>query len=179
MFVALVWLLFIDVVFGKNVKFYMNNCIAEELVLDNFHNYTGVLVTDPPKVMDADSQSLFEYEYASKAIAGSLLDGNLNYYPQNETASKFFHYFINVNSTGGLFLDVVDEKSSNAPKLDATFCADIELNQNALPEVIGTYFWIKDTTMFSKCADSTPIIPGCQYMFNCSYPNPCNVTGDI
>ncbi len=160
---------------AANVKFYMNSCIQEKLVLNNYHNYTGKLISDPPPSMVANTQSSFEYSYALHAIDGSILDGNLNYYPSNEPASKFFHYFININSTGGLFLDVVDEKSGG-PTIDSTFCTDIELNNNNLPSIIGTYFWIENANSFSNCYKDTPIITGCKYMFNCSFPNPCNVT---
>eukprot|EP01084_Bolivina_argentea_P274210 467316_1 len=175
---VMIWMMIhlVCIICGENVKFYMNSCIEEELMLYNYHNYTGVLITDPPASMKGNSQSMFEYSYATKAIYGSVLDANLNYYPSNESESKFFHYFINVNNTGGLFLDIVDEKSSTAPKINATYCSDVELNNNALPSIIGAYFWLQNTNTFTSCRQATPIINGCNYVFNCTYPNPCNST---
>ena len=47
------------------------------------------------------------------------------------------------NSTGALFLVVVNEKGNGEPKLNSTVCCDVELNNNILVSNIGTYHWIR------------------------------------
>merc|ERR1719469_367006 len=64
---------------GANIKFIINDC-ATDLVLHNYHNYTGKTLTPPPQTIEKGSSGQFEFQYAAKAEFGSVLDANLNYY---------------------------------------------------------------------------------------------------
>lgn len=149
--------LFISTIFGDTVKFYLNECI-DNLELDNYHNYTGVALSTPPNAITADSSvAIFEFEYASRAEFGSLLDGNLNYF-QAGTKTILLHYYFNVNVTGGIYSDVEDHHV-----LGAQICTDVKQNDGTLPSVVGVHVWWLENSTYEACAKATNEIPSCTY----------------
>merc|ERR1719477_403348 len=135
MFAVLFAVLFQICVRGGNIKFIINDC-ATDLVLHNYHNYTGRTITPPPQTIAKGTSGLFEFEYAAKAEFGSMLDGNLNYYQKGEDNDNYVHYFWNVNITGGVYYDL------EGPYLGRYVCTDIPSNNGTLPSVLGTYMWV-------------------------------------
>ena len=45
------------------------------MMTENYHNYTGKVVSAPPKEIKKDSQTVIEYEYGRLPIFESYLDG--------------------------------------------------------------------------------------------------------
>mmetsp|Transcript_42049 Transcript_42049/g.51747 ORF Transcript_42049/g.51747 Transcript_42049/m.51747 type:complete len:157 (+) Transcript_42049:47-517(+) len=146
----------IGLTLSGNVKFYMNDCVGY-LYLDNYHNYTGILLQEPTLEVNDFEQGTFEYQYASRSEFGSLLDGNLNYYGRG-TKNILVHYFYNVNTTGGIYADIEDHHT-----IGSKICTDVEQNKGTLPSVIGVYFWYIANSSFDACKSATPAIDSCTY----------------
>lgn len=144
----------------QNVKLYINDCY-EDLVLENYHNYTGdVLVAPPPKIAKGTS-TMVEYEYARFPEFGSYLDGNINYYGSSGTGLTDLHLFLNVNETGGVYAFV----TASAGVLNSTGCLDVEDNKGTLPSVIGIYAYFTANQTNQECKSSSPPIDNCKYIF--------------
>ena len=143
-------------VHGESIKFIMNNCVGD-LVLHNYHNYTGDTVTPPPESLSLFSSGTFEIEYAKHEEFGSVLDGNLNYYQKGESNDNIIHYFFNVNITGGVYYDI------EGPYLGTYVCTDIPSNNGSLPQVFGAYMWWGSNATLDKCKDAANTIPNCAY----------------
>ena len=150
-------LLFGIVIKSENVKFYLADCVGN-LGLDNYHSYTGDVITPPPTNVSLGSTAMFEFEYASRAEFGSYLDGNLNYFAPGASATNLLHYFWNVNSTGGIYYDI-----EYSAVIGSSICSDVEQNKGKLPQVIGAYIWWIANSTFDKCKSVTNEIPQCTY----------------
>ena len=152
----------IAIVHGENVKFYLNECI-EDLELHNYHNYTGKVLSEPPKKVEKDSSILlFEFEYARIALFGSKLDANLNYYQAGaDEKPPYFHTFFNINETGGIYLDVESHFS-----MGAKYCMDVQENGGKLPSVFGYYVWWKANSTFDGCKKATKTIADCTHFYD-------------
>ena len=176
-FVAIFLTLFYTQSNGATVKFYLNECV-DDLVLDNYHNYTGKITIPPPtNIKENSSALLFEYEYASKAEFGSLLDGNINYYKSkafitdknnnqilNVYASDILlHVFVNINATGGIYVSVQTNKNE---ELSGSACSDVPNNGGTLPKVVGVYAWFTTNQTETECKAQTPPITDCKYTFD-------------
>ena len=145
---------------GSTVKFFVNDCM-EDLFLKDYHNYTGKIVTPPPQIIKQNSSVLlFEYEYAAKEEYGSLLDGNINYYPYSSaTFFPEFHIFVNINTTGGLYLSI------QAPFVwNGSACMDVDNNGGVLPSVVGIYSWFVTNQTETQCQLNTPLISDCKHV---------------
>ena len=62
-----------------NVKFVLNNCV-DNMVLHDYHNYTGILEVPPPDKVEKGTSAIWEYEYTKRVEFGSVLNSNFNYY---------------------------------------------------------------------------------------------------
>eukprot|EP01084_Bolivina_argentea_P284828 488250_1 len=144
---------------SQNVKFYLNDCMGN-LTLANCHNYTGIAIIPPPSNVIYGSSAIFEYQYASKAEFGSLLDANVNYAVKGQASYDLLHYFFNVNSTGELYTSV--EMGNLSYILAHDICTDIKQNQGTLPSVIGLYVYYTNSTL-NQCKSITKEIPSCTY----------------
>eukprot|EP01084_Bolivina_argentea_P031963 59138_1 len=144
---------------ASTVTFHLNECMYD-LRLDDYHNYTGKIVTPPPQNISVDSSVLlFEYEYAKKAEFDSVLDGNINYFtPRSSNLSDAFHIFVNVNKTGGVYLSV-----QPPPEFNGTGCMDVPNNSGTLPSVIGIWAWFTDNQTETQCQSDTKPINNCKY----------------
>jgi len=141
---------------GEKVKFVINNCLCD-MVLHDFHNYTGILDVAPPASIAKGTSAVWEYEYASRVEFGSVLNSNFNYYQKGETTDNIVHYYFNVNTTGGIFASI------QGPYLGYKLCVDVPYADGTLPQVIGTYLWWRDNTTDSQCASQIPAINNCAY----------------
>ena len=142
----------------ENIKIYFNNCVAD-LYLNDYHNYTGKTITPPPDIKLFET-GVFEYEYANRAEFHSYLDGNVNWRSKNQVSFNLVHLFFNVNSTGGLYVDVEDHHT-----LGASGCLDVPDNGGQLPTILGIYSWWLSNTTFDTCQQATTTINGCDYPF--------------
>ena len=143
---------------SENIKVYFANCVAD-LYLNDYHNYTGKIITPPPDIKLFDT-GVFEYEYATREEFHSLLDGNVNWRSKNEARANLVHLFINVNQTGGMYVDVEDHHT-----LGASGCLDVSDNGGQLPTILGIYSWWRSNTTFETCQQATSTINGCDYQF--------------
>ena len=146
------------IIYGESVKFYFNNCVGD-LYLHDYHNYTGITLTSPPNITLFES-GIFEYEYATHEEFHSLLDGNVNWRSKYETKANLVHLFFNVNTTGGIYVDVEDHHT-----LGAVGCSDVIDNNGQIPTIIGIYSYWRSNTTYDTCKSKTNNIDGCQHQF--------------
>ena len=157
--IALLFITLIAVLRAEHVTFHLNECIGD-LVLKNYHNYTGKVLAEPPStVSKGSSVEIFKFEYAKIALFGSMLDANLNYY-QSGTTHILLHGFFNVNKTGGIYMDIESHFD-----FGAEYCTDIALNEGKLPSVVGVYTWTLKNGTLDECKEETGKIKDCTHFY--------------
>lgn len=144
----------------QSVKLFINDCY-EDLVLENYHNYTGDILVAPPDKIQKDTSTMVEYEYARFVEFGSYLDANINYYGTSGRNQTDLHVFLNVNETGGVYAFV----TAAAGVLNSTGCLDVPDNKGTLPSVIGLYAFFVNNQTDAECRTNSPPIQNCKYEF--------------
>ena len=150
---------------SQTVKFHLNECMADLILLD-YHNFTGQMIQAPPQTIEQDSSViLFEYDYARKEEFGSMLNMNINYVPKGvpNSPTTTFHTFLNVNVSGGVYIST--SFSAGQPQFyNATGCTNVENNGGTLPSTIGLYVWFKKNQTETECKAATTAIDDCKFL---------------
>merc|ERR1740123_674119 len=152
--IGVVGLLSLSIASGSgSVKVYLNDCITD-LTLKNFHNYTGKIVDGPiGEVKRYSSVEMIEYEYATRATFGSLLDANINYYKQGEDEDVLFHWYLNVNTTGDVYSQIITNKNE---VLAGQTCVDVPLEMGKYPSVMGIWIYWPNNQTLAGCKSNVP-----------------------
>ena len=85
----------------------------------------------------------------------------MNYYGNGGNGNQM-HFFLNVNSTGGIEVFMT---APQAGLINSTGCADVEDNGGTLPSVIGVYAYFTANQTNDECKAKTPQIDNCKYTF--------------
>merc|ERR1712129_348775 len=96
---------------------------------------------------------------------GSILEGNINYFPHGDDEDAvLFHCFVNVNTTGDVQSSVQPPHGLNG--LSGMSCVDVPLETGQYPSVIGVWAYYANNQTFTGCKDS---IAANSALDNCVY----------